>query len=91
MWIDDNSPRTRVWGGPPRALKDKYGDRIWGKYGLADAFNPETGWISTDTLGLDVGITLLSAENLRSGNIWKWFMANPEPTKAMRLAGIDKT
>jgi len=73
------------------ALKDKYGDRIWGKYGLADAFNPETGWISTDTLGLDVGITLLSAENLRSGNIWKWFMANPEPTKAMRLAGIDKT
>jgi hypothetical protein len=72
------------------ALKDKYGDRIWGKYGLADAFNPETGWVSTDTLGLDVGMTLLSAENLRSGNVWKWFMANPEPKKAMQLAGIDK-
>jgi hypothetical protein len=72
------------------ALKDKYGDRIWGKYGLADAFNPKTGWVSTDTLGLDVGITLLSTENLRSGNVWKWFMANPEPRKAMQLAGIDK-
>jgi len=71
------------------ALKDKYGDRIWGKYGFADAFNPETGWVSTDTLGLDVGITLLSAENLRSGNVWKWFMANPESRKAMQLAGID--
>jgi len=73
------------------AMKDKYDDRIWGKYGFADAFNPETGWVSTDTLGLDVGITLLSAENLRSGNVWKWFMANPEPKKAMQLAGIDKT
>jgi hypothetical protein len=72
------------------ALKDKFGDRIWGKYGFADAFNPETGWVSTDTLGLDVGMTLLSAENLRSGNVWKWFMANPEPKKAMQLAGIDK-
>ena len=60
-----------------------------GKYGFADAFNPGTGWVSTDTLGLDVGITLLSAENLRQGSIWNWFMANPEPQRAMRLAGID--
>src|SRR5580704_7103994 len=73
-----------------QAMKDKYGDKISGKYGLADAFNPETGWVSTDTLGLDVGMTLLSAENLRSGNVWNWFMANPEPQKAMKLAGIEK-
>jgi hypothetical protein len=71
------------------SLKDKYGDKIWGKYGFADAFNPGTGWVSNDTLGLDVGITLLSAENLRHGSIWNWFMANPEPQRAMRLAGID--
>jgi len=71
------------------SMKDKYGDKIWGKYGFADAFNPGTGWVSTDTLGLDVGITLLSAENLRQGSIWNWFMANPEPQRAMRLAGID--
>jgi hypothetical protein len=72
------------------AMKDKYGDRIWGKYGFADAFNPATGWVSSDTLGLDVGMTLLSAENLRRGSVWNWFMANPEPQKAMRLAGIEK-
>jgi hypothetical protein len=72
------------------AMKDKYGDKIWGKYGFADAFNPETGWVSPDTLGLDVGITLLSAENLRHGSVWNWFMANSEPQKAMRFAGIDK-
>jgi hypothetical protein len=73
-----------------QAMKDKYGDKIWGKYGLADAFNPETGWVSTDTLGLDVGMTLLSAENLRHSSVWNWFMANPEPQKAMQLAGINK-
>jgi hypothetical protein len=70
-------------------MKDKYGERIWGKYGLADAFNPETGWVSPDTLGLDVGMTLLGAENLRAHNVWNWFMANREPQKAMHLAGID--
>jgi hypothetical protein len=72
------------------AMKDKYGDKIWGKYGFADAFNPLTGWVSTDTLGLDLGITLLSAENLRSGSVWNWFMANPEPQRAMQLAEIVK-
>ena len=72
------------------ALKDKFGDKIWGKYGLADAYNPTTGWVSQDTLGLDVGMTLLAAENLKTGNLWKWFMANPEPQKAMELAGIEK-
>ena len=72
------------------AMKDKFGSKIWGKYGFADAFNPTTGWVSTDTLGLDVGMTLLSIENLRTGNLWKWFMANPEPRKAMELAHIEK-
>jgi hypothetical protein len=72
------------------AMKDRCGDKIWGKYGFAATFNSLAGWISTDTLGLDAGIILLSAENLRSGNVWKWFMANPEPRNAMKLAGIDK-
>jgi hypothetical protein len=72
------------------AMKDQYGSTILGKYGLADAFNPSTGWVSTDTLGLDVGMTLLSAENYRSGNLWHWFMDNPEPRKAMHLAGIER-
>jgi hypothetical protein len=72
------------------AMKDKFGDKAWGKYGLADAVNPTTGWVSQDTLGLDVGMTLLAAENLKTGNVWQWFMANAEPRKAMKLAGIEK-
>lgn len=72
------------------AIKQKYGATVWGKYGFADAFNPLTSWVSTDTLGLDAGMILLSAENIRSGNLWAWFMANPEPRRAMQLAGIEK-
>ncbi len=33
--------------------------------------------------GLDFGITLLSAENLRSGNVWHWFMRNKEIPRAL--------
>jgi hypothetical protein len=44
----------------------------------SDLFHPTNGWASADVLGLDIGITLLAAENLRSGNVWKWFMRNRE-------------
>jgi hypothetical protein len=56
---------------------------------FVDAFNPNTGWQADDVIGIDVGITLLSAENLRTGNIWKWFMANAEAPRAFALAGIE--
>ncbi len=72
------------------AMKQQFGGKIRGRYGLADAFNPLTGWVSTDTLGLDVGMILLSAENLRHGNLWRWFMENKEAQRAMDLAGIEK-
>jgi len=73
-----------------KAMKQRYGDKIWTKYGFADAFNPNTGWVSPDLIGIDAGITLLSAENLRTGNVWKWFMQNPEMVRAMELAGLEK-
>jgi hypothetical protein len=69
-------------------MKDRFGERIYRRYGFTDAFHPTNGWVSPDVLGLDVGITLLSAENLRSGNLWKWFMRNPEIPRAMRSAGM---
>lgn len=72
------------------AMKDRFGEKIWGRYGFVDAFNPLTGWVATDTLGLDVGIMLLSAENLQRASVWHWFMENPEARKAMQLARIDR-
>ncbi len=61
-----------------REMREKFGDKVYKNYGFVDAFNPKTGWTDTDVIGIDLGITLLSAENLRSGRVWFWFMQNPE-------------
>lgn len=73
-----------------RTLREKFGATIYGRYGFADAFNPNNGWVDTDVIGLDLGITLLSAENLRTGNIWRWFMANREIPHALDLVGLRR-
>jgi len=71
-----------------RAMYDKYGERIYGQYGFVDAFNPNTGWIDSDVIGINLGIVLLSAENLRTGSVWRWFMENREIPRAMAKIGL---
>lgn len=73
-----------------RTMREKYGQKVYGKYGFIDAFNPNTGWVDSDVIGINAGIILLSAENARTGNVWSWFMRNPEIPRAMRLAGLAK-
>jgi hypothetical protein len=73
-----------------RTMQEKYGTRVYGKYGFVDAFNPQIGWIDTDVIGINVGIILLSAENMRTGNIWRWFMQNRELPLAMQRVGLAK-
>jgi len=71
-----------------REMHRRFGDRIYGRYGFADAFHPTNGWVNPDVIGIDLGITLLSAENLRSGRVWRWFMENPEIPTALHHAGV---
>jgi hypothetical protein len=71
-----------------REMHRMFGDRIYARYGFADAFHPTTGWVNPDVIGIDLGITLLSAENLRTGRVWSWFMKNPEITTALDRAGL---
>lgn len=73
-----------------RKMQGDFGDRIWGRYGFVDAFNPTTGWTDPDVLGIDQGIMLLSAENLRSGFVWKQFMSNPEIRHFLNLARFHR-
>lgn len=70
------------------AMRDRFGERIYLRYGFVDAFHPVNGWTNPDVIGIDVGITLLSAENLRTGAVWRWFMRNPEIRRALDLAGL---
>jgi hypothetical protein len=39
-------------------------------------------------LGIDQGVSVVMAENLRSGLVWSTFMSNPECARAMQLAGF---
>jgi hypothetical protein len=71
-----------------RQMRQVGGDKVWRRYGFVDAFNPQTGWVADDVIGIDVGITLLMAENLRTGLVWKIFMKAPEVRLGMWLAGF---
>ena len=71
-----------------QTIKNRYGQRAWTRYGFVDAFNPLTGWYDSDVLGIDTGITMLMAENARTGFVWKTFMKNPEAQRGMTRAGF---
>ena len=70
-----------------RTIHDHY-PAAWSRYGFVDAFNPLTGWYDTDVIGINTGITMLMAENLRTGFVWETFMKNPEAQLGMASAGF---
>jgi hypothetical protein len=72
-----------------RNIRGRYKDKAWARYGFVDAFNPLDGWYDQDALGIDLGITMLMAENHRTGLVWEVFMKNPEAQSAMRKAGFQ--
>ncbi len=71
-----------------RHLSTRYADQYWTHYGPSAAFNPGTGYKAKDVLGIDQGITFVMIENMRTGRPWELFMANPEITQAMQIAGF---
>ncbi len=71
-----------------RNLRGRYAGKVWKKYGFVDAFNPLTGWYDADVLGIDLGITMLMAENHRTGFVWGQFMKNGEAQRGMERAGF---
>lgn len=70
-------------------IREKFAKRAWKKYGFVDAFNPLTNWDSLDVLGIDAGITIVMAENARTGFIWQQFAKNPEVAKGLEAAGFE--
>jgi len=47
-----------------------------------------TEWYDTDVIGIDTGITMVMAENARTGFVWETFMKNPEAQRGMEIAGF---
>ncbi|MDQ2862749.1 MAG: beta-glucosidase [Bacteroidota bacterium] len=64
-----------------KALKHFYydlGNKIWGEYGFADAFNETKNWVAKSYLAIDEGPIISMIENYRSGLLWNLFMSCPE-------------
>jgi hypothetical protein len=71
-------------------IRNRYGSKAWSRYGFVNAFNPLKNWFDTDVIGIDTGITMLMAENLRTGFVWNTFMKNPEARRGLQRAGFMK-
>lgn len=86
------------------AMRAKYGERLYTRYGFKDAFNPsftfvdamsrsgtvdpEHGWVGSDHLGIDQGPILAMMENHRSGLVWKVMRKNPHVIRGLKRIGF---
>jgi hypothetical protein len=78
------------------SFRERFGDRIYGKYGFKDAFNlsypvsSETpqGWFDDAYVGIDQGPILLMIENYRTGFVWELLKKSPYVASGLRRAGF---
>lgn len=87
-----------------RAMRERYGDDLYGEYGFRDAFNPSftftdipnlkgtvvpgKGWFDVDYLGIDQGPIIGMIENYRSGMIWEEMRESPYIIAGLCRAGF---
>jgi hypothetical protein len=69
-------------------IRNRYGTNAWTRYGFVNAFNPLANWYDSDVIGIDTGIILLMAENLRTGFVWDTFMKSREAQRGLDRAGL---
>jgi hypothetical protein len=70
---------------------EKYGGRIWGKYGFYDSFNLTADWVDNDFLGIDQGPMLIMIENFRTGLVWDCVMKDPVVQKGLARLGFKQS
>ena len=85
------------------AMRERYGENVFGAYGFVDALNPTfdvparvqhgrvvpgLGWFDVDRLGIDQGPILAMIENHRSGLVWRTLRKNPHIVRGLRAAGF---
>jgi hypothetical protein len=71
-----------------KTIRTRYAPRAWTRYGFVNAFNPLKNWYDTDVIGIDTGVTMVMAENLRTGLVWETFMKSREVQHALQRAGF---
>jgi hypothetical protein len=72
-------------------IYERYGLRVWGRYGFDDAFNADLNWWDPEVIGIDLGMALVSIENARSGLVWRLMSRSPIVQRGLRAAGFHRT
>ena len=72
-----------------KSMNEKYGDKIWGKYGYYDSFNLTAKWVNDDFIGIDQGPMLIMIENFRTGLVWNYVMKDPIIQKGLNVLGYE--
>ncbi len=76
-----------------RHLYYDLGEKVFGKYGFYDAYNPsmvEGQQVVKSHLAIDQGPQVVMIENYRSGMIWDIFMTCPEIQTGLKKLGFTK-
>jgi len=86
------------------AMRERYGDDLYGRYGFLDSFNPSfeydvplvtgkvvpgKGWFASDYLGIDQGPILAMIANHRDGFVWDVMKRNPYIRRGLERAGFE--
>jgi len=72
-----------------RAMIERYGHKIWGRFGFYDAFNPTVNWVNDDFIGIAQGPMLIMIENFRTGLVWNYVMKDPIIQKGLSRLGFE--
>jgi hypothetical protein len=71
-----------------QTLLREQGEKLFGKYGFFDSFNPTAGWYDTDYIGIDQGPILAMAANYRNDFVWSRMRRVPAIRRGLELAGF---
>lgn len=72
-----------------KSMNSKYGNKLWGKYGLVDSFNPTVNWFDDVYFGIVEGPMLLMIENFRTGLVWNYVMKDTVIQKGLTRLGFE--
>jgi hypothetical protein len=74
-----------------RAIYEKLGTVLWGRFGFANAFNIDYNWFDRDVIGIDLGMALVAIENYRTRLVWRLMNDHYALKPALRAAGFRVT
>ncbi len=72
-----------------RSSIERYGTRIFGPYGFTSSLNPDKSFFSPHVVGIEAGPILIALENMRTGFVWRHFMADTVARTAMSRIGFE--